>query len=70
MDQELQAYLERRERIERAAAKKATCPQAQRVHQELAIKYAALIRQGADQDCDANAMMVGMDQGGQSSIGI
>jgi hypothetical protein len=68
MDQEWQNYLERRERSERAAAKKATCPQAQRVHQELALKYAALIRQAAGQDGNRQAMFNGSDEAGRSSL--
>ena len=67
MDQEWQNYLERRERSERAAAKKASCPQAQRVHQELALKYAALIRQAAEQDGDRQAMVTGLDEDGRKS---
>jgi hypothetical protein len=39
-----QDYFLARERIERAAAKSATCPNARRVHQELAQNYAALAR--------------------------
>ena len=44
MDQFSKAYFERRERAERAAAKSATCPQARRVHQEMAQIYAALLQ--------------------------
>lgn len=37
-------YFRRRERVERAAAKKASSEAARRVHQELAQNYAALLR--------------------------
>ena len=70
MDQEWQNYLERRERSERAAAKRATCPEARRVHQELALKYAAMIRQGAAEGSYGNTMMVGLDGAGGSSVGV
>jgi hypothetical protein len=42
-----QEYFERRERAERAAAKKATCPEARRIHQELAENYADLAQKFA-----------------------
>ncbi len=45
MQQYSREYLERRERMERAAAKSATCPQARRVHQELAQEYAVRLQQ-------------------------
>jgi hypothetical protein len=38
-------YFERRERAERAAAKKAVCPEARRAHQQLAQSYAELTQQ-------------------------
>lgn len=44
MDGESQGYFEHRERSERSAAKKAACPRARRVHQELAQRYADLAR--------------------------
>lgn len=68
MDQDFQVYLRQRESSERAAAEKATCPQAQRVHQELAAKYAALIRQAEDGDSDSQAMTTGGDQAGSSAF--
>jgi hypothetical protein len=37
-------YLRRREQAERAAAKRAACPLARRVHQDLAQAYAGLAR--------------------------
>jgi len=40
-------YFRQRERIERAAAKSASCEEARRVHQELAQGYAQLARQAA-----------------------
>jgi hypothetical protein len=45
MDQQPMSYFERRERIERAAAKNAACPNARRAHQELAQRYAELARE-------------------------
>lgn len=45
MDQSSQEYFRRRERAERAAAKRASCPQARWVHQELAQHYAATQRE-------------------------
>ncbi len=48
MDQETREYLERRERMERAAAKNATCPEARRVHQQLAQEYVSRIRRQQD----------------------
>jgi hypothetical protein len=45
MNMKSQAYFEQRERAERAAAKKAGCPEARRIHQELAQNYAMLARQ-------------------------
>ena len=39
-------YYRSRERAERAAAARAECEQARRVHLELARGYAALVRQG------------------------
>ena len=51
MDQSAKEYLQRRERAERAAAKRANCPQARWAHQELAQHYAAAQRQaGSSQD--------------------
>jgi hypothetical protein len=47
MDEGSRAYFEKRERMERAAAKKAISPQARRAHQELAVSYAALVREGS-----------------------
>ena len=38
-------YLRSRVRAERAAAKSARCPEARRVHQELAASYGALVEQ-------------------------
>ena len=45
-------YFERRERVERAAAKRAASPEARRVHQELAQRYAELAthRSSPEQD--------------------
>lgn len=40
-------YFQRRERAERAAAKNAACPEARRIHQELAQSYAELAQQFA-----------------------
>ena len=40
-------YYERRERVERAAAKQAASADARRVHQQLAVNYAALVRNPA-----------------------
>ncbi|MBA3512333.1 hypothetical protein [Sphingomonas sp.] len=37
-------YFRARERAERAAAKRATSNAARRIHQELAVEYAALVR--------------------------
>jgi hypothetical protein len=45
MNDDSPGYFEQRERAERAAAKKATSPQARRAHQELAQRYAALAKQ-------------------------
>ena len=42
------SYLERREKAEREAAKHATCPEARRVHQELAQMYAAARKKVAE----------------------
>jgi len=39
-------YLRRREKAERAAAKKASSPAARRIHQDLAQAYAGLARPG------------------------
>jgi hypothetical protein len=47
MNMKSQAYFEQRERAERAAAKKAACPEARRIHQQLAQNYATLARQPA-----------------------
>jgi hypothetical protein len=47
MNMESRAYFEERERAERAAAKRAACPKARRIHQELAQNYAMLARQPA-----------------------
>ncbi|HVI06145.1 MAG TPA: hypothetical protein VM711_08665 [Sphingomicrobium sp.] len=44
IDQESAIYFRRRERAERAAAKKAAGDSARRVHQELAQNYAKLLR--------------------------
>jgi hypothetical protein len=44
MDQSSQEYYSRRERAERAAAKRATCPEARWAHQQLAQYYAAAQR--------------------------
>jgi hypothetical protein len=44
MQQNTSDYFRRREQIERAAAKAATCGPARRAHQELAILYAARTR--------------------------
>ena len=41
-------YFELRERAERAAAKNAACPEARRVHQQLAQSYAELVEQMGD----------------------
>jgi hypothetical protein len=43
-DSETAAYFRRRERAERAAAKIAATEAARRVHQELAQRYAAMLR--------------------------
>ena len=37
-------YFSHRERAERAAAKQATCDAARRVHEQLAVAYAGLVR--------------------------
>jgi hypothetical protein len=42
------SYYEQRERAERAAAKHAASAEARRVHQQLAINYAALVRNLAE----------------------
>ncbi len=44
LDHESADYLRRRELAERAAAKKAVSEAARRVHQQLAQRYAALLR--------------------------
>ena len=44
IDQETAIYFHRRERAERAAAKKAASDSARRVHQELAQNYAKLLQ--------------------------
>jgi hypothetical protein len=41
-------YYEQRERVERAAAKRAGSAEARRVHQQLALNYAALVRNPAE----------------------
>ena len=41
------SYYEQRERVERAAAKQAASAEARRVHQQLAVHYAALVRNPA-----------------------
>ena len=41
-------YYQARERAERAAAKAAACPQARRVHQELAQHYQDVVRLGGE----------------------
>lgn len=43
LDQDSRDYFRRRERAERAAAKRAGCEIARRIHQELAQNYAALV---------------------------
>ena len=43
-----QFYYEQRERVERAAAKQAASAEARRVHQQLALNYAALLRNPAE----------------------
>ena len=43
IDQESQDYFRRRERAERAAAKRAASDIARRIHQELAQNYATLL---------------------------
>ena len=45
MDHRSLDYFSRRERAERAAAKQAKCDAARRVHQELAVAYAGLVRE-------------------------
>ena len=45
MDRATSEYYQRRERAERAAAKSASCPQARRVHQELAQAYAGILQE-------------------------
>ena len=49
MDPSSKEYLQRRER---AAAKRASCPQARWVHQELAQHYAAAKREAASSQAD------------------
>ena len=46
MKQDPREYFRQREMVERAAAKRATSPEARRVHQELAQRYAETL--GAD----------------------
>jgi len=48
MNIEPRDYFERREREERAAAKNASCLQARRIHQELALVYAERAQQLGD----------------------
>jgi pyridoxine/pyridoxamine 5'-phosphate oxidase len=48
MKMESREYFEQRERAERAAAKNASCPEARRIHQELAQHYAEMAQQFAD----------------------
>jgi hypothetical protein len=48
MDQKSLDYFTHRERAERAAAKQATCDAARRVHQQLAVAYAGLVRRNED----------------------
>ncbi|HEY8591393.1 MAG TPA: hypothetical protein VIL42_00840 [Sphingomicrobium sp.] len=48
MDDRDQEYYRQRELSERAAAKSAACPDARRVHHELAQNYAALARGEAE----------------------
>ncbi len=47
LDEESLDYFRRRERAERAAAKNAASDAARRVHQELALEYAELLRRSA-----------------------
>jgi hypothetical protein len=44
MDEASQTYYQRRERAERAAAKRAASAEARRVHHQLAMNYAALVQ--------------------------
>lgn len=46
MDQQSIDYFRSRERVERAAAARAECEEARRVHLDLARGYAALVRRG------------------------
>lgn len=46
LDPDAAEYFRRRERAERAAAKRATSDGARRAHQELAQSYAELLRRG------------------------
>jgi hypothetical protein len=46
MDESSRNYYEHRERVERAAAKSAANVQARRVHQQLAMNYAAVRSEG------------------------
>ena len=48
MKMETREYFERRERAERAAAKNASCPEARKIHQELAQHYAEMAQQFAE----------------------
>jgi hypothetical protein len=48
MRQDPRDYYLKRERAERAAAKGATCEAARRAHQELAMMYQSLSRNGTD----------------------
>ena len=43
-DQQTRDYYRSREQTERAAARKATCPEARRAHEELANFYARLVK--------------------------
>ena len=49
LNPENQEYFRRRERAERAAAKNATTETARRIHQELALGYAAMLRATMDE---------------------
>ncbi len=61
MNQGSRSYFEQRERVERAAAKRASCPQARRAHQELAQHYARLARHEPQHEPQHEPMRVEMN---------
>ena len=63
MDQTSKDYFHKRELMERAAAKRATSPEARRVHQELAQAYAASLKRIGDRS-------VAPAEGGRSRLTI